>query len=193
MTVANFEPTLSDVISSWVQRSLQGVHTATWGTVESFDRSTCRATIQPIPRAVKTNEEGDRVTERAAILQNVPVCFVGIAGIQIAFDLPAGSLVVVIFMERSMDKFLTTGSTDIDPGDDRRFSVNDAIALPVLVGGGASINQASMVINAPRIDIGDDNLNPAQDGVLTGQTIDPFLGVPYYTIGGASTKVLAKK
>lgn len=189
-------PTLTDVLRAASKDALRDVRTVSWGTVQSFDTATSRATIQLVPRVSKYNEDGSRTAERVAILQNVPVLFVGIAGsVQITFNMPAGSVVLVLFMDSATDQWLTSGASadDSDPQNDRRFSVNDAVCLPVMVGGGGDVTQSSVLIDGPRIDIGSDSLNPVQDGVLTGQTIDPFLGVPYYTLGGASTKVLAKK
>jgi len=42
------------------------------------------------------------------------------------------------------------------------------------------------------IEIGGTDLDPLRDGVLTGQSIDPFTSLPHWQLGNASPTVLAK-
>lgn len=193
MTTPLFSPDLTDVLGAATQFALRNIHTASWGTIQSFDTSSSLATVQLVPRTPKRTEEGDRVAVPQAILQNVRVCFPGCGAVSMTWKPAIGDFVVILFMEQSMDTFLHAGGTDVDPVDDRRFSRNDAIAIPMHVEFGVTINPDSVVIDGPRIDLGDSGLNPLQDGVLTGQAIDPFTGSPHYALGNASTKVLAKK
>jgi hypothetical protein len=43
------------------------------------------------------------------------------------------------------------------------------------------------------VELGAADLDPVRDGVVTGQAVDPFTGMPHWMLGNASTVVRAKK
>ena len=193
MTTTPLTPTLGDITGMAAAKAIRNIHTATWGTIQSFDSNTCMATVQPVPYDRRPDATGAVVAQPQSLLQNVRVCFPGCGAVYMSWKPNVGDFVVVLFMEQAMDAWHQTGGTGVDPGDDRRMSRNDAIAIPLHVEAGVTISDSALIIDGPRVDIGSDSLDPLQDGVLTGQTICPFLGTPFYATGGASTKVLAKK
>jgi hypothetical protein len=50
-----------------------------------------------------------------------------------------------------------------------------------------------VIIRGLTVELGDEGLDPIRDGVVTGQAIDSFTGMPQWMLGNASTTVLAKK
>jgi hypothetical protein len=54
----------------------------------------------------------------------------------------------------------------------------------------ADASRLSLV--ADLIELGVEGLIPLKDGVLTGQSIDPFTSMPHFALGNASATVLAK-
>src|SRR5690606_33082216 len=55
----------------------------------------------------------------------------GSGGFRVTFPVDAGDEVLLIFSESALDAWLTYGG-EVDPVDDRRFSLSDAIAIPGL-------------------------------------------------------------
>lgn len=60
----------------------------------------------------------------------MPVVQLGGAAGALTFDLAAGDTGVVFWASRSLDEWVTTGRSDVEPRDPRRFDYNDAIFLP---------------------------------------------------------------
>ena len=130
MTARN-TPTLAEAVDARVERFLRGLNTVDVGQVESYNDDTRRATVQLVVERATIDENGERVTERRPIIVEVPVVFQGSGGRRVKFPVVAGDLVVVLFCQHSIDKWLATGGI-VDPGDDRHHHMSDAIALPGL-------------------------------------------------------------
>ena len=131
MTIRN-TPTLGEVFRSALDARLGDVHVAIPARVESYDSGSNRISAQPLIRRGVINEDGERVAERLPIITEVPVIFPGSGGIRIKFPISTGDNVLLIFSESSLDKWLSRGG-DVDPLDDRRNSLSDAIAIPGLM------------------------------------------------------------
>lgn len=121
-------PTFQEVIRSHVFDVLEDVRTCTVASVVSYDHANNRATVQPLIRHAYYDEAGDRKTERAAAIPSVPVFFNGIGKNRITFPVKSGDIVLVLFADRSLDKWKPHGG-EVDPGDDRMHCYSDAIAI----------------------------------------------------------------
>jgi hypothetical protein len=100
--------------------------------VTSYDAGKRRASVQPLIRRGYLDEAGKRQTELLPIVNNVPVVFLGSGGARIKFPVRPGDTVLLLFAEASLDLWLAKGG-EVDPGDDRRFSLSDGIAIPGLM------------------------------------------------------------
>ncbi len=126
-------PRLTQLISAHVEDSLGEVNTCLPGRVEFYDSSTGRATVQPlVQRGFKGEEEGVREVERRPAITEVPVIFPGSGGARIVFPINVGDTVLLVFSSASLEKWLEFG-TELDPEDDRKFHLTDAIAIPGLL------------------------------------------------------------
>jgi hypothetical protein len=100
--------------------------------VESYNPTTGRISAQPlIPRAY-TDEEGNRQLEDLPVVNEIPIQFPGSGGARVKFPISVGDTVLLLFSQASLDKWLVTG-TRVDPGDDRRHALTDAVAITGLL------------------------------------------------------------
>lgn len=151
-------PTLAEVLLSAMDSRLGQDYRALPGRVESFDPSSQRISVQPLIRRGVIDESGDRQAERLPVITDVPVCYQGAGDISITFPLAPGDVVLLIFASASLDKWLAVGG-DVDPLDDRRHALSDAIAIPGLRATpnaipAANLDTVALKINAPAIHAG---------------------------------------
>lgn len=122
-------PTPEGMIGDAVARVLQSLRTHLLATVVDYDavRQTCSA--QPIARQAVADESGARVAEQLPVLVDVPVCFPRGGGARFTFPIAKGDTVVLMFMEHSIERWFAVGGADVDPLQDHRHDLGDAIAL----------------------------------------------------------------
>lgn len=125
-------PSLSDVISTAIEGLREDIHTCQWGTVLSFDAASQTASVQLIQRRAYVDEDGVTQTERPAPLLGVPVVFPGSGAYTITFPIKGGDTVLIVFGETALDAWHSSGQDDVDPQDNRRHALSDAIAIPGL-------------------------------------------------------------
>lgn len=123
-------PTLDTILNRAARRHLKNLRVALPARVESYDAATQKVSVQPLILDGYT-DDGERVTERLPVIPGVPVVFPGAGGFRITFPLAVGDTVLVVFTSSSIDRWLAVGG-EVDPGDDRRHDINDAVAIPGL-------------------------------------------------------------
>lgn len=149
-------PTLAEAIRRALEARASEICTAIPARVESYDPATQRCSAQPLIRRGYEDETGARQVERLPVVTDVPVVFPGAGAYSITFPVAKGDTVLLVFSQASLDKWLQSGK-DIDPLDDRRHSLTDAIAIPGLrhaahpEGGSAA---GALVLTAPAIHAG---------------------------------------
>ena len=151
-------PTLEQVLAHAAEKRLLDVHTSIPGAVVDYDSTKQTATIQPLIRASREDEAGELIVERLPILNDVPVSFVGAGNCSITWPLAKGDTGMIFFAEGSIAKWKQTGG-DVDPDDDRRFSISDAVFLPGLRSlknkvPAAGVHATAMTLRAPLIHAG---------------------------------------
>jgi hypothetical protein len=120
---------LIDVIKGYVNKGVEHLHTAIPGKVIRYDASQQRADIQPL---VKERYLDEKVVDYPPIL-DVPVIFPSAGGGIITFPVEIGDTMLVIFCERSIDKWVRSNTNNtIDPKDTRKHDLSDAVAIPGL-------------------------------------------------------------
>lgn len=125
-------PSLAEVLRAALAADRADLHGPMPGRVTSFDAGRRRASVQPLLRRGFLDEAGRRQSELLPIVNDVPVIFLGSGGARIKFPVRPGDIVLLLFAEASLDLWLAKGG-DVDPGDDRRFSLSDGIAIPGLM------------------------------------------------------------
>ncbi len=125
----NDNPTLFDAIISQIEKRILAMFGPTPGRITAYDSATQKASVQPLIYRARTAEGGERVAERVSIVHNVPVVFPGGGTYRLTVPLVVGDTVLLVFADSSLDRWLQRGG-EVDPEDDRRFDVNDAVAFP---------------------------------------------------------------
>jgi hypothetical protein len=175
MAVPLQSPSFSDVIDSAISSRLGGVHTAMPGRVESFNKTTQRASVQPMGQQVYYDEFEARQTERYPVVLDVPVMFNGSGGNRSTFPVRAGDLVLLVFTSCSLDRVLSQGA-EVDPQDDRRHCLSDAVAIPGFYAFNALPTEApddAYVIHAEdEVRLGGPN---ADEAVVVQSALDDFM------------------
>lgn len=137
-------PTLASVMTGAVEAAMAEMHTCMPGRVESYDDDTQSCSVQPLIKRAYFDETGARKTELLPIIHHVPVMFQGAGGRRIKFPVRRGNIVLILICEASLDKWLQQGGT-VDPLDDRRFDLSDAVAIPGLLDRGHATDNTPII------------------------------------------------
>lgn len=125
-------PTLSQIINGAIESRLADLHVSIPGKIVSFDG--IKATVQP---ELKRKFADDTIVDLPPIV-NVPVSFLSTNSASVTLPLKAGDTGLLIFSERSLDKWLVAGGP-VNPDDVRKFDLSDGVFFP----GAKPFNQPS--------------------------------------------------
>jgi len=102
--------------------------------VRQYDHDEQRAAVQPVVDARFLKPDGDEDLEfkRPPVIPNCPVAFQSSTAAQVTFPLKTGDTVLVVFAERSIDEWMQTGAEAVQPTDNRRHNISDAMVFPSL-------------------------------------------------------------
>lgn len=132
--------TLGEVIAHHLEERLADVHTAVPAKVTAYDAAKQQASVQVAVKTRDELEDGTEVARSIAEIHGVPVVFPGAGAYAITFPVAAGDTVLLVFAERSVDRWLAGTGDEVDPADVRTFHVTDAIAIPGLRPFGAPLS-----------------------------------------------------
>ena len=127
----NRTTTLQDLLSKFRESIAAQIHTALPGKIVRYDSSAQKADVQPLIKDRYTDEAGALQVRTLPVIPAVPVQFPGAGGYRITFPVAEGDTGLLLFAESSLDKWLVSGGT-VDPEDDRRHDLTDAVFLPGL-------------------------------------------------------------
>ena len=127
--MASTNPTLAEVIDLFISSHMAGVHVSLPGTVQAYDELEQTVDVQPAVKNVYTDEDGVEVVESLPLLAGVPVAFPRGGGFFVSFPIKKGDSILLVCSERSIDQWYGKGE-EADPGDLRRHSLSDAVAIP---------------------------------------------------------------
>lgn len=125
--MADVKATLSETLRVAISRALANVHTALPGKVEKYDHEKQMASVKPLIKKLYL----DKKTASLPVIVNAPVIFPRTANFSFTHPIEEGDLVLILFCERSMEKYLAEGGEQ-EPGDRRKFDLSDAIIIPGL-------------------------------------------------------------
>lgn len=159
---------LSEVVPRVIQSFLNGVHTATPGKIESYDRTRFRADVTPCVSHFTV--KGKEIAIQKIV--DVPVVMTGGKAGLLDIELQKGDNVLLIFAESGIGGWkASTGSKQVAPDDLEKHSISDAIAIPCLIPDGV----LSKYEEIPRITI-DKDKTVKLDNTIGTITIDGTTG-----------------
>lgn len=124
-------PSLAEVIRESAIAFFDDMHFALPARVERYDNTKQLVDVQPVVKRPFLDEEGVRQVERIPVVPAVPVLFPRFGKFRITFPVSAGDGVLLVFSEQALDVWMSEGG-EVDPLDDRRSHLTDAVALPGL-------------------------------------------------------------
>lgn len=145
------EPNLADAIMAAMDARLWRVRVALPGRVDAFDPTTQKADVQPLIMEEYPDEQGNRQVELLPTAVDVPVVYPGSGAFGTTFPLTVGDTGLLVFCSSSIDAWLVNGG-QVDPGDNRRHTLSDAVFYPGLRDFGhviANFDPNNLVINTP--------------------------------------------
>ena len=187
-------PTLAGFVTNALDGRMRGVRVALPGLVQTYDPTTQTCSVQPLVQDGVYDESGTRIAERLPVVASVPVCFPGSGAFSITWPVKVGDTVLLVFSSSSIDRWLALGG-EVDPIDDRRHHITDAIAIPGLRDLGhvlpsSAVDATSMVISGP-LKLGD---NTATSPVALNSDLSAIVNIlatwmPVASDGGAALKL----
>lgn len=119
---------LTEVVSAATRARQAHIHTAIPGRVHSYDAATGLAEVEEMINDFSWNEDGDREFEEPPIHPGIPVVWPRAGGFVLTFPLQKGDPVLVIYSERSLAEWRSTGQKS-DPVDASRHN-GYAVCIP---------------------------------------------------------------
>lgn len=126
-------PTLTEVIQAAIYQALQDLHTMIPGKIVSYDAPNQKAAVQPLIQRPVIYSDGTVVTETLPVIQSVPILFPRGGALYMRWTLEVDDHVMLVFAERSLDAWLSSNGSVIDPIDPRTHDLSDAVAIPGLL------------------------------------------------------------
>ena len=118
----------ADIMKQIVNYGISNMHTCLPGKIVSYDYTEQKATVQPLLKKKYADNEIQKLPE----ITNVPIVFPSGTNFSMHWPLNAGDNVLLLFCERSLDNWLSTGG-EVAPQDPRKFDLSDAIGIPGLI------------------------------------------------------------
>lgn len=123
-------PSLENVLRRVMESHQMDLHTALPGRIEKYDPARQVADVKPLIKRNFVADDED-VVEALPIITDVPVQFPRAGNRFISLPIKPGDHCLLVFQERSIDKWqVSKDGDDTDPVDLRMHNLTDAVALP---------------------------------------------------------------
>lgn len=124
-------PDLAEVLRVAMQQTTDGMFVAMPGQIAIYDPATQTADILPMLQRPVVFDDGTEDVDLLPIIPGVPIAFPRGGGAFITFPLIPGDLVMLVFCDRSVDKYKSSpGTVPVNPIDLRTNDISDAVAFP---------------------------------------------------------------
>lgn len=128
---ASRTPTLAEVLRRAMDRRVADLRVSLPARVTRYDASKRLCDAHPLLRETYTDADDKPMNVSLPVVTNVPVVFPGAGGFSVTFPVEPGDIVLLVFADRSLDRWLSMGG-EVDPIDPRRHALSDAVAIPGL-------------------------------------------------------------
>ncbi len=126
-----FQATLPSVVRRAVEEGAADLHVSLPGRVEKVvDAEKGIVDVKPLVKD-RVEVAGELRVICVPVVTNVPLLWPGGSRGGITWDIAVGDTVLLVFSDRSLDRWLAMGG-EVDPQDPRRHALSDAVAIPGL-------------------------------------------------------------
>lgn len=119
--------TMSDALRAALRSGSVSFWSAMPGRIEDYNEGEQRASVKPLLQ--RRGSDGEAISR--PIITGVPLMWPAAGGASVTMPVKRGDGVLIVFVDRSMDKWLTQGGETL-PDDSRAHDYNDAVAIPGL-------------------------------------------------------------
>lgn len=119
-----------EITQKLVRHQIAMIHTVLPGVIVSYDEATQKVSVRASISSRFEDRNGVVQVQTQPTISNVPVAFPSSTNNSITWPLTPGDPCLLVFAERSLDEWKSTGGTDIEASHLRRHSLTDAICLP---------------------------------------------------------------
>lgn len=116
-----------DILKIAFNSFMENVHTAIPGTIQSYDASKKKVSVKPSIKKKLNNEILSYPT-----ISEVPIIFPSTKDSIVAFPLSIGDGGLILFSEVSLERYLSSFGEEVEPGENRKFALSDAVFIPGL-------------------------------------------------------------
>lgn len=116
-----------DDVADMIADRLRQVNTAMPGRIAKYNASTREAEVEPLIK----EKYADGQILKLPNISGVPVMMPATSGAGVVMPIAAGDDVLLLFAQRSIDRWLTSGGVQ-ESADKRMLALSDAIAIPGL-------------------------------------------------------------
>ena len=131
MTIArstNRPESFVKMLSDYLTRREMNIHHAMPGKIESYDSSTCTASVKPL---IMRHVSDEIESEELDVLNDVKVIFPSSKNASISFPLERGDNVLVLFNDFCIDEWRAgNGEQLVKASDGRQHHLSDAVCIP---------------------------------------------------------------
>src|SRR5262249_11851944 len=115
MTSQARDKTLAEIIRNFVKAGTGALRVALPGRVEQYDATKQSVDVAPLLKNPFEDQTGALQTESLPVVPGVPVIFPGGGGFRITFPVAAGDTGLLVFSDRSLDRWLAGDGSEVDP------------------------------------------------------------------------------
>lgn len=121
-------PELADIIQQAIEDRLAEVHVMLPGRIKSYDAGTQKAEVEPMLTRLQKTVDGE-IKETLPVIPDVPVVFPRAGGFKITMPVQAGDRCMLVFCERSIDKYQIGDGGVTDPDLFQMHDLSDPVAV----------------------------------------------------------------
>lgn len=129
---------LTDVISKFIDDFSVGMYTAMPGVVETVHNGGQDLRVDVLP--LFNTEFADGTIKEPVSIDNIQIMMPGTLDSMVSFPIKKGTPVLLVFCQRDMSGFRHGNASTYTPEEDRRMSIQDAVAIPGIFPFGLSPN-----------------------------------------------------
>lgn len=133
---------LMDIIRTQFKIDMSEIYTALPCKIVNIYQDNAQQKVDVVPSVNNLMKDGS--SEPSMQMLGIPVIFPGSSTTLISFPINAGDTVLCIFAQRSMDNFKIGNGEPTTANDMRKFSDQDAVAIPGLFPFGKSLNNPAV-------------------------------------------------
>jgi hypothetical protein len=124
----NNSPTVTDLIDARIIYALADVHTSMPCSVVKYNADKQSVDVQPLIK----KEYSNGYVANLPVIQGLPLIFPGSSNSLISFPISVGDIVLAVFSEKSIDKWVRSNGKPVDPSKGLMHDLSDAFAVPGL-------------------------------------------------------------